>query len=171
MNVTATRTEQVQVSDVEQGDLIQMGTEQGHAFFREVLRIEVYEEQTTGRRVLLTLASTSGEQTMTDLLPFLTVTRVADVGELIGRLILDDHIELGDPGDHRVIFEDGEPVALAFILPSGTHGRIPAKGHGDGESDEWDISITEDGKVTVSPSINAEGIWHGFLQRGVWRRA
>ena len=77
MTSTATRTEQVQASDVEQGDLIQMGVEQGHAFFREVLRIEVYEGQTTGRRVLLTLASTGDAQTMTDLLPFLTLTRVA----------------------------------------------------------------------------------------------
>lgn len=77
MTSTATRTEQVQASDVEQGDLIQMGVEQGHAFFREVKRVEVYEGQTTGRRVLLTLASTGDAQTMTDLLPFLTLTRVA----------------------------------------------------------------------------------------------
>jgi len=76
-----TRVEHVQAQDVEQGDLIQMGVGvwQHGAFFREVLRVEVNEYQTTGRRVLMTLASTSkgGEQTMTDLLPFLTLTRVA----------------------------------------------------------------------------------------------
>lgn len=89
--------------------------------------------------------------------------------EIHGRLILDDRIELRDPGDYRVIFEDGEPIALAFILPTGTRGRIAATGHGKDGEPEWDIRVVSDGTVTVSPSIDAEGVWHGYLERGTWR--
>jgi hypothetical protein len=79
MTTTATRTEQVQAQDVRQSDLIQMGAEGDRAFFREVLQVEVATFQLTGRRVRITVADSSpkGEQTMTDLLPFLTLTRVA----------------------------------------------------------------------------------------------
>lgn len=87
---------------------------------------------------------------------------------LPGRLLLDDRIPLEEPGDYRVIFERGEPKALAFILPDGTRGRIAATGHGDG-SPEWEIKVVADGTVTVSPSIDAVGVWHGYLERGIWR--
>lgn len=92
------------------------------------------------------------------------------MADLQGRLILDERIALSEPGDHRVIFEDGEPTALAFILPTGQRGRIPAVGHGDG-GEEWEIRVTADGSVSVTPSINAEGVWHGYLTFGVWKGA
>lgn len=69
-------TEQVQAEDIQRRDLIQMGTDQGRRFFREVLEVETVDNQTTGRRVMLTLAHSNGQHTMTDVLPFLTLTRV-----------------------------------------------------------------------------------------------
>lgn len=74
-----TNTEQVQVCDLEQGDLIQMGGDGASARFREVFEVQRYEGQTTGHRVQLTVSATNGDgkQTMTDLLPFLTITRRA----------------------------------------------------------------------------------------------
>lgn len=76
---TTTRTEQVQAQEIKQGDLLQMGIREGRAFYREVFRAEVCQYQTTGRRVLLTVSDSGpkGEQTMVDLLPFLTLTRMA----------------------------------------------------------------------------------------------
>lgn len=34
-------------------------------------------------------------------------------------------------------------------------------------------AVTEhaDGTITVSPSILLEGVWHGYLERGIWREA
>jgi hypothetical protein len=39
--------------------------------------------------------------------------------KLQGRFVLDDREPLRDPGDYKVIWKDGEPVALAFIPPLG----------------------------------------------------
>jgi len=33
----------------------------------------------------------------------------------------------------------------------------------------WIITEHEDGTITASPSIDT-GQWHGFLERGVWRK-
>lgn len=72
-----------------------------------------------------------------------------------------------------VVAENSSVKALWFRLPTGTLGRIAAKGHGNGTEPEWDITINADGTVTVDPSIEqheSEGIpyWHGHLRAGVW---
>jgi hypothetical protein len=47
--------------------------------------------------------------------------------------------------------------------PSGEHGAANAR---------WTITEHEDGTITVSPSLffNTPRGWHGFLEKGVWRK-
>ena len=45
-------------------------------------------------------------------------------------------------------------------LPNGVPGRL---------NDGWTVEEHEDETITVSPSIDDPGGWHGFLERGVWR--
>ena len=64
----------------------------------------------------------------------------------------------------------------------GDYGRIdghwwirPPRGS-MGNIDNHEVSEHEDGTITVSPSILLESmdgsvIWHGYLERGVWREA
>jgi len=33
----------------------------------------------------------------------------------------------------------------------------------------WTITEHEDGTITASPSINMVGVWHGYLEHGVWK--
>lgn len=40
---------------------------------------------------------------------------------------------------------------------------------GLGQLEHHTIIEHEDGTITVSPSIQCEGHWHGYLERGVWR--
>lgn len=55
------------------------------------------------------------------------------------------------------------------------HGRTP-NGHG-GNFAEHEVTVHEDGTITVSPSIKVSTtsagaeveLWHGYLERGVWR--
>lgn len=57
----------------------------------------------------------------------------------------------------------------------GDYGRIDGVWHvrppkGDvGVLEAHTVMEHEDGTITVSPSILLEGVWHGFLERGVWR--
>lgn len=82
------------------------------------------------------------------------------------------------PGDYCVIFsDDGGIKSLWFALPNGSMwNRIAGEGYGverthGGAEPEWKIRIEDDGSVTVDPSINAPGEWHGWLCRGEWSEA
>ncbi len=72
------------------------------------------------------------------------------------------------------------------ILP-GEYGRHPSDGHWYACAPDTDLlgnlgahKVVEhdDGTITVSPSILVEGVdalgspmsWHGFLEKGVWRK-
>ena len=85
-----------------------------------------------------------------------------------------------DPGDYCVVFaEDGGIKALWFALPNragSMWNRIAGEGYGaehthGGAEPEWKIRVEEDGSVTVEPSINAPGEWHGWLRAGEWSDA
>lgn len=57
-----------------------------------------------------------------------------------------------------------------FALPPETPGA-----HGCGiwlnnPNYSWDVVEHEDGTITVSPSIDAIGYWHGYLQKGIWKK-
>lgn len=63
-----------------------------------------------------------------------------------------------------------------LTLAEGDYGRTPAgewllrpPGCGMGALDGHTVTEHEDGTITVSPSIVANE-WHGFLERGVWRK-
>ncbi len=51
--------------------------------------------------------------------------------------------------------------------------RVPAPGFGAGGLGKHDVTEHEDGTITVSPSILCDmgngHVWHGYLERGVWR--
>jgi len=34
---------------------------------------------------------------------------------------------------------------------------------------KWDVKENADGTITVSPSINVQGHWHGFLVNGIFK--
>lgn len=59
---------------------------------------------------------------------------------------------------------------LCVVLPEGTHFYLDSKQVTDGLMHEpgWTITGTAP-MVTVSPSINCLGRWHGFLESGVLR--
>lgn len=78
-------------------------------------------------------------------------------------------------GDYVPIYggADGAISSLWFVMPDGTQGRIAAKGYEknktDGELEPgWTITEDEAGVITVDPSINYEGHWHGRLIAGLW---
>lgn len=83
----------------------------------------------------------------------------------------------GEPGCYFVkLTEEGEVSCLWFQLPTGSIGRIAAKGHGTGDEPEWDITVDDDGVPTVDPSIEQHKVpgvnieyWHGHFVGGVWR--
>lgn len=64
--------------------------------------------------------------------------------------------------------------AGAYVLRSdtGTWDCVTPNGH-LGNLGNHDVTEHEDGTITVSPSIlvsdNSGELWHGFLERGVWR--
>lgn len=51
--------------------------------------------------------------------------------------------------------------------------RVPAPGFGVGGLGKHTVVEHEDGTITVSPSILCDmgngKVWHGFLERGIWR--
>lgn len=69
-----------------------------------------------------------------------------------------------EPGDYWFVERDGHRV-LMVVAPNGLMG----------DCSRHDVTEHEDGTVTVSPSIFAQGgpgmanEWHGWLERGVWR--
>ncbi len=69
-----------------------------------------------------------------------------------------------------------------FDLAMGEYGKspdgkwychVPAPGFGVGGLGKHQVTEHEDGTITVSPSIvnewEAGKVWHGYLERGVWR--
>jgi hypothetical protein len=83
---------------------------------------------------------------------------------MIGRRVYDtDHFTPGDYGRHPA---DGNWYACA---PNGHLGNLS----------QHDVVEHDDGTITVSPSIvitrrdterrQDVELWHGYLQRGVWR--
>ena len=36
---------------------------------------------------------------------------------------------------------------------------------------DWNVTEHDDGTITVSPSLDMPGTWHGFLERGVFKDA
>lgn len=87
--------------------------------------------------------------------------------------------DLDEPGDYCVDYAEDDGVRIAglwFIMPTGRHGFVAAEGFGrikdDGEIEpEWAITVVEEGKVTVDPSIHCIDHWHGYLKAGVWSEA
>jgi hypothetical protein len=69
--------------------------------------------------------------------------------------------EAVQPGDYwKLVHNDGSVEWYAHV-PSGETGSLA--GH--------EVTEHEDGTITVSPSILTAGerVWHGYLERGVWR--
>jgi hypothetical protein len=107
------------------------------------------------------------------------------VGELQGKRVEGmEAVWDGEPGVYwPKLTEDGRVECLWFKLPTGVYGRINGKGFGGkpngvgGVEPEWDITVNEDGTVTVDPSIEMHETpgdpptpyWHGHLVNGVWR--
>lgn len=66
--------------------------------------------------------------------------------------------------------EDGK-----FFMPELSYGQDqdgvwwcrPPDCH-SGMLTDHEVAAHEDGTITVSPSIDLPGIWHGYLRRGVW---
>ena len=69
----------------------------------------------------------------------------------------DGHLYLG-PGDY------GRETNGTWVIrpPRGDAGDI-------GDSTGHQVIEHEDGTISVSPSIDSPGAWHGFLEHGVWR--
>ena len=76
----------------------------------------------------------------------------------------------------------GRRVRNTGNLEPGDYGRHPADGHWYcrtpnghlGNLSRHDVVEHEDGTITVSPSILVSEeveVWHGYLERGVWRQA
>lgn len=57
--------------------------------------------------------------------------------------------------------------------PDGWFCRVPADGFGLGGLGKHTVIEHEDGTITASPSILCDMgngyVWHGYLERGVWR--
>jgi len=69
-----------------------------------------------------------------------------------------------------------------YLLEEGEYGKtpdgkwychVPAPGFGAGGLGKHEVTEHEDGTITVSPSILCDmgngSVYHGFLERGVWR--
>ena len=84
---------------------------------------------------------------------------------MIGRRVYPDdegnlHVIL--PGDYGK-FGDG----WLLCVPTGIHGLI--------KEPIWKIIEHDNGTITVSPSIDVKSHidtynWHGYLEKGVWRK-
>lgn len=98
--------------------------------------------------------------------------------ELHGRRV-DTLEELERPGDYCVCYQQRKDRStgigcLWFVMPDGEWGRIAGKGFGQPQTHtgvpepEWEIAEDKNGIVTVKPSIDYPGHWHGHLQAGTW---
>ncbi len=72
-------------------------------------------------------------------------------------------IPLMEPGDYRRTQHPDGSWHWYCCTPNNYHGSL----------DAHDIAEHEDGTITVSPSIllsdHTGELWHGWLERGVWR--
>lgn len=76
----------------------------------------------------------------------------------------------------------GRRVYDTDVFAPGEYGRHPVDGHWYactpnghlGNLSQHEVHEHEDGTISVSPSIlvsiPATELWHGYLERGVWRR-
>lgn len=76
---------------------------------------------------------------------------------------VDNHTELFDtPGSWMPVVRDGKPT----FLVNTPNGHV-------GDLSQHEVTAHEDGTITVSPSIlvtdDSGELWHGYLERGVWR--
>lgn len=77
-----------------------------------------------------------------------------------------------------------EPIDGDLFLKAGEYGINPKDGKwyarppdpdvGMGNLSGHDVTEHEDGTITVSPSIlismpDGRELWHGYLERGIWR--
>lgn len=85
----------------------------------------------------------------------------------------------GDMTPGRRVFcnEEGwfklEPGDYVKVPQGYFMSRIPQSKFHTGSLEGHDVTEHEDGTITVSPSIlHTEpnvGVWHGFLEKGIWR--
>lgn len=73
-----------------------------------------------------------------------------------------------EPGDFYFEADDTGQRWFCFCYPNGVGARIPIRpllnaGTNNGHSWQWDGN--ED-TPTLTPSINAEGMWHGYVTAG-----
>lgn len=82
---------------------------------------------------------------------------------MIGRRVRDKEPHEFEPGDYGQWNRDGNRW----------HARTP-NGH-LGNLGAHDVTEHDDGTITVRPSIavsdGEKELWHGYLERGVWRLA
>lgn len=84
---------------------------------------------------------------------------------------------------HRVEFVPGFPGSWDLpsdycLVPDGVDPRGPSiwylmdptGGVGALLPSKHSVVVHDDGTITASPSIMMPGGWHGWLERGVWRR-
>lgn len=78
------------------------------------------------------------------------------------------------PGRRVYLPESGEFSAVAFAEgdfaynPHDEQWYVRPPGAHLGCLDGHEVTVHQDGSITVSPSIDGPG-FHGFLERGVWR--
>ncbi len=85
------------------------------------------------------------------------------------------------PDDPRLVGERVYPDKVGYLVMwPGCYGKTkdgvwmcfpPSDKVSMGSLANHEVTEHEDGTITVSPSIliEAEGVWHGYLERGVWR--
>lgn len=90
-----------------------------------------------------------------------------------GRRVSADDIFDAPPGSYALIARDHPVLHSAPDDPDPVLWiKCPVAGAGLARCAKHDVMEHEDGTVTVSPSILAQGHhgeWHGYLERGVWR--
>jgi hypothetical protein len=67
-----------------------------------------------------------------------------------------------EPGDY------GKSIDGAWYVCTPKDGLTRITGNGENMAN-WKVEEHADGTITVSPSINQIGLWHGFLEKGTWR--
>lgn len=81
--------------------------------------------------------------------------------------------KLEQAGDYcgPVLGYTGKVPAVLFLLPNsrdpGATGLVRAIHHV--VSPPHTFTEEADGSLTIAASIDAQQLWHGFLERGVWR--
>lgn len=86
---------------------------------------------------------------------------------MIGRRLADNAAVFA-PGDYAKWIDQDGKVTWMCQVPDGQMGNLGNHA----------VTEHEDGTITVSPSILITGrrsdsktVWHGFLERGIWRQS